>query len=160
MEVSDPRSPNYGKYWSAEKVHDAFAPSTETVKEVMEWLSSCGIPSHRVAHSKNKGWLAFDAPAHEVEKLLNTDYHEHHHSNGEIRVGTDEYALDQTFEQIWQLIHLDITFHLTSRNTLTTSLRASNYLRHSRNVQRKGQSRSERAGQFPQFLLRFLTAQH
>jgi tripeptidyl-peptidase-1 len=94
MDVSDPRSPNYGKHWSAEKVHDAFAPSPETVKEVMKWLDSCGIASHRVAHSKNKGWLAFDAPTHEVERLLNADYHEHHHSNGDISVGTDEYVLD------------------------------------------------------------------
>jgi tripeptidyl-peptidase-1 len=55
MDVSDPRSPNYGKHWAAKKVHEVFAPSTETVKEVKEWLNSFGIPNHRVVHSENKG---------------------------------------------------------------------------------------------------------
>jgi tripeptidyl-peptidase-1 len=92
MDVSDPRSLNYGKHWSAEKVYEAFAPSTETVKEVTEWLSSFGIPSHGVVHSENKGWLAFDARAQEVENLLSTEYHEHEHVSGEVRVGTDKCA--------------------------------------------------------------------
>jgi tripeptidyl-peptidase-1 len=90
MDVADPRSPNYGKHWSAEKVRDHFAPSMESVNEVMEWLKSSGVPSHRVTHSKSKGWLAFDAQTHEVEDLLKASYHEHHHTNGEIRIGTDE----------------------------------------------------------------------
>jgi hypothetical protein len=127
MDVSDPRSPNYGKYWSTEKVHDAFAPSTETVKEVMEWLSSSGILSHRVAYSKNKGWLAFDAPTHEVENLLNTDYHEHQHISGEVRVGTDKCVLDFRTKPAANL-HLDITFRLIFRNILTTSLPVSSCL--------------------------------
>jgi Pro-kumamolisin, activation domain len=136
MDVSDPRSPNYGKYWSADKVHDAFAPSRETVKEVMEWLSSAGIPSHRVAHYRNRGWLAFDARINEVESLLKTQYHEHHHTSGEIRIGADECVLDFGIKSAANF-HLDITFHLIFRNMSIMSLPVSNFLRLCRKLQNK-----------------------
>ena len=90
MDVSDPRSPNYGKYWSAEKVHAAFAPSKESINEVRNWLNVSGIAHHRVAHSKNQGWFAFDARSHEVESLLSTEYYEYHHIDGDVRIGNDE----------------------------------------------------------------------
>ena len=45
----------------------------------MEWLVDSGIDPARIAHSDNKAWLAFDAFAEEVEKLLNTEYHEYEH---------------------------------------------------------------------------------
>jgi tripeptidyl-peptidase-1 len=90
MDVSDPSSANYAKYWPAEKVHDIFAPSKEAVDEVKKWLSSMGVANHRVAHSKNKGWLAFDAKSSEVEKLFSTEYYEFHHADGEVRIGNDE----------------------------------------------------------------------
>jgi tripeptidyl-peptidase-1 len=89
MDVSNPKSANYAQYWSAEKVHDTFAPSKEAVDEVKKWLDSFGIADHRVAHSKNKGWLAFDAQSHEVEKLLGTEYYEFAHKDGEVRIGND-----------------------------------------------------------------------
>jgi tripeptidyl-peptidase-1 len=90
MDVSDPRSANYGKFWPAEKVHDTFAPSKEAVEDVKKWLDSFGIAEQRVVHSENKGWLAFDAPSHEVERLLGTEYYEYHHKDGEVRIGNDE----------------------------------------------------------------------
>jgi tripeptidyl-peptidase-1 len=90
MDVSDPRSENYGKFWPAEKVHETFAPSKEAVDEVKRWLDSFGIAHHRVAHSVNKGWLAFDALSHEAERLLGTEYYEYHHKDGEVRIGNDE----------------------------------------------------------------------
>jgi tripeptidyl-peptidase-1 len=90
MDVSDPRSSNYAKYWPAEKVHNAFAPSKESVDEVKKWLNSFGIADHRIAHSKNQGWLAFDAQSKEVETLLGTEYYEYHHKDGEVRIGNDK----------------------------------------------------------------------
>jgi tripeptidyl-peptidase-1 len=90
MDVSDPRSPNYANYWSVAKVHDAFAPSTKSVEEVRKWLNASGIVDRRVVHSENKGWLAFDARSHEVEKLLGTEFYEYHHQSGEIRIGNEE----------------------------------------------------------------------
>lgn len=90
---SHPKSANYGKYWSAEEVHDLFSPSQESVEAVREWLTSFGIHSSRIVHSDNKGWLAFDATADEAERLLLTEYYEHEHlHSSKMRVGCDKYS--------------------------------------------------------------------
>ncbi|OQD85399.1 hypothetical protein PENANT_c010G10600 [Penicillium antarcticum] len=92
MEVSDPTSAKYGKYWTAEEVHDMFAPSKEAVESVRKWLEGSGIHESRVVHSDNKGWLAFDAHAHEVEKLFMAEFYEHEHAaTSSIKIGCDEY---------------------------------------------------------------------
>lgn len=78
---SDPSSPNYAKHWTAEEVVDMFKPSDDTVSAVKEWLTSFGIAGDRIAHSDNKGWLAFDASAEEVESLLRTEFHAYEHKD-------------------------------------------------------------------------------
>ena len=68
-----------------------FAPSGEAVDAVRGWLASSGIHDSRVVHSDNKGWLAFDAYAHEAESLFLTKFYEHEHSrNDKVRIGCDE----------------------------------------------------------------------
>ena len=69
-----------------------FAPSNETVEEVREWLHSAGIDPSRVVHSDNKGWIAFDAYAHEAEKLFMTEFYEHRHiASQSMKIGCDKY---------------------------------------------------------------------
>lgn len=75
LDVSHPKSHNYGKLWTSDEVIAAFQPSDDAVTAVREWLASHGIVE--VTHSENKGWLAFDAPATEVEGLLQTEYYEY-----------------------------------------------------------------------------------
>ncbi|KAJ6000713.1 Aorsin [Penicillium waksmanii] len=92
MDVSNPESSKYGKYWSADEVHDMFAPSSQTVEDVREWLHSVGIDPSRVVHSDNKGWIAFDAYAHEAERLFMTEFYEHKHTASQsMKIGCDEY---------------------------------------------------------------------
>ncbi|PYH83323.1 subtilisin-like protein [Aspergillus uvarum CBS 121591] len=96
MEVSHPESARYGQYWTADQVHDMFSPSEEAVEAVREWLASAGIDHSRVVHSDNKGWLAFDAYAHEAENLLKTKFHEHESAgSASIRVGCDSYHVPE-----------------------------------------------------------------
>lgn len=90
MDVADPKSPNYGKHWTEEQVHAAFAPADDSVREVMEWLVSEGIDLERISHSHNRGWLAFEATVEEAEDLFKTEYYEQEHSNGKWAVGCDE----------------------------------------------------------------------
>jgi tripeptidyl-peptidase-1 len=91
---SHPESPNYGQYWTQEKIHDMFAPAEETVQAVREWLLMFGIHDSRIVHSDNKGWLAFDATVEEAEKLLLTEYYEHEHRHSSnVRVGCDVYEI-------------------------------------------------------------------
>lgn len=68
-----------------------FAPSDEAVKSVQEWLEASGIHSSRIVHSDNKGWLAFDAEAHEAENLFKAKFYEHKHvSTQTTKIGCKE----------------------------------------------------------------------
>jgi tripeptidyl-peptidase I len=79
MDISDPASVNYGKHWTAQKVAQTFGPSDDTIKAVQNWVTSSGIASQRLSLTGGKGWMSFDATAHEVERLLNTEYHIYEH---------------------------------------------------------------------------------
>ena len=92
MDVSEPTSPNYGKHWTSEKVHQAFQPSNATIEAVTQWLEESGISSSRISQSPNKGWLNFGATVKEAEKLLYTQYHIlEHTTRGHLTVACDEY---------------------------------------------------------------------
>jgi subtilase family serine protease len=122
---SDPSSPKYGQYWSAENVHDMFAPPEETVSAVMDWLTSSGIHRDRLVHTDNKGWIAFDASVQEVEGLLLTEFYEHEHKHSEkIRVGCDKLVFCFTYHAL--LIIQGIMFQSISHHTSITSHPESN----------------------------------
>lgn len=91
--VSHPNSPDYARYWTQEEVIEAFQPTDDTVNEVLNWLSSHGI--HGTTHTDNKQWIAFDLPAAKAEELLNTEFHEHHDTNGAFQASCDHYSLPE-----------------------------------------------------------------
>ena len=74
MDMSNPQSPNFGKHWTAQQVHDFFSPSFETINSVREWLSSSGIDVSRHKIASSRGHIQFDASVSEVEHLLGTQY--------------------------------------------------------------------------------------
>ncbi|PSR88695.1 putative Tripeptidyl-peptidase sed1 [Coniella lustricola] len=75
MEISNPRSSEYGNHMTAEEVIDFFAPSEESIGAVMNWLTESGIDAKRIGLSVNKQWIQFDASTAEVEDLLYTDFY-------------------------------------------------------------------------------------
>lgn len=77
---SDHTSSKYHQFYTAEEVHDMFAPPEETIQSVRDWLESAGVADDRITLSANKQWLQFDAAAEEVERLLHTEYYIHTHS--------------------------------------------------------------------------------
>lgn len=81
MEVSHPESSRYGQYYTAEEIHDLFAPAQDAVDSVRDWLEGMGIAGHRISQSANKQWLQFDADAEEVENLLKTEYYIYEHQD-------------------------------------------------------------------------------
>ncbi|KAL1302615.1 hypothetical protein AAFC00_002987 [Neodothiora populina] len=94
MDVSHPSSPNFGKHWTAEQVHEAFAPEEESVQVVKDWLIASGIDENDIVQSDNKGWLAMDIPAKDAERLFQTEYHEHEHvRTGSTRIGCEHYYI-------------------------------------------------------------------
>lgn len=94
MDVADPKSPNYGKHWTAAEINRHFAPSDDTVNALKEWLVSEGVKAERLSLSDNKGWLAFDASTDEAERIFQTEYYEHEHvESGKFSIGCDECVL-------------------------------------------------------------------
>lgn len=67
MEVSSSDSPLLGQHWSQAEVIEIFKPSSETIRNVTEWLKWNGISAW--THSDNKLWFAFDLPASRAEAL-------------------------------------------------------------------------------------------
>ncbi|KXS98504.1 hypothetical protein AC578_2625 [Pseudocercospora eumusae] len=93
MEVADPASPKYGKHYTAEQVHDIFAPASQAVDAVRNWLEAAGVEGHRITQSVNKQWMELDLSAAEAEALLQTKYHFFEHAqSGKTTIGCDEYA--------------------------------------------------------------------
>ncbi|KAK3937810.1 peptidase S8/S53 domain-containing protein [Diplogelasinospora grovesii] len=85
MDISNPKSPNYGKHLSSEDVVELFSPPDESVLAVKRWLTSSGIQPGRISQSANKQWLQFDAPVSEVERLLFTYFHVFEHPESGIQ---------------------------------------------------------------------------
>jgi tripeptidyl-peptidase-1 len=99
MEVSRPQSEKYGQYWSQEDVLKAFEPSQDSVDLVGQWLEGAGIAKHRITHSDNKQWLAFDATPEEAESLTHAQYHEYEHPKGYAMVGCEEYFIPKRLQE-------------------------------------------------------------
>lgn len=80
MDVSHPESPRYGMHWTSEDIVEAFKPSSDSVDAVRDWIAeTIDVQKQRITHSDNKAWLAFDATAAQLESLVRTRFHEHHH---------------------------------------------------------------------------------
>ncbi|GAM86182.1 hypothetical protein ANO11243_041930 [Dothideomycetidae sp. 11243] len=95
MDVSDPKSANYGKHWSQQDVVDAFAPSDDSVRNVADWLMANGVDKSSIKQSKNKGWIQFDTTADQAGSLFATKFYEHEHAtkSGRLAVACDEYSV-------------------------------------------------------------------
>ncbi|CAF9905503.1 MAG: hypothetical protein GOMPHAMPRED_003229 [Gomphillus americanus] len=74
MDISDPRSSNFGKHWTRQQVEEFFSPSSNTITVVREWLYSSGINVSRHKLATSRGHIQFDASVSEVEQLLGTQY--------------------------------------------------------------------------------------
>ncbi|KAL7920588.1 subtilisin-like protein [Trichoderma austrokoningii] len=71
LKISDPTSPEYGQHWSAQKVATAFAPSKQSLKAVIDWLSSVGIPPARLSPSHARGHYLIRSTLGEAERVFN-----------------------------------------------------------------------------------------
>ncbi|KAG6381961.1 peptidase S8/S53 domain-containing protein [Boletus reticuloceps] len=94
-DVSHPKSPNYGKHWTAADIVRTFAPSDETVDIVRSWLIASGIDGERVALGRTKGWIQANVTVEEAEQLMNTEYNMYTHMSGKEHVACEVYYLPQ-----------------------------------------------------------------
>ena len=86
-DVSHPKSPSYGKHWTAGDIAATFAPTDETVDAVRNWLVASGIGEDRIALGRTKGWIRVDVTVEEAEQLMHTEYNVYTHISGKEHVG-------------------------------------------------------------------------
>ncbi|KAK4549497.1 hypothetical protein LTR36_006494 [Oleoguttula mirabilis] len=94
MDVSHPTSSGYGKHLSAAEVNNIFAPHSDSVAAVRQWLAQAtNVNESDILLSLNKGWLAVDLPVRAAERAFSTRYYEFEDSKGHLRIGCDAYYL-------------------------------------------------------------------
>ncbi|KAF9068621.1 peptidase S8/S53 domain-containing protein [Rhodocollybia butyracea] len=127
-DISDPSSPNFGKHWTPMKVANTFAPSTESVAAVHEWLSDNGIAKERLRVTPGKNWIQLDATVEEAERLLLADYHVYRHESGQEHIACDEYYLPEQvaphIDIVTPSVHFDTVVHLQPMSLDTTILKS------------------------------------
>jgi tripeptidyl-peptidase-1 len=103
MDISNPRSPNFGKHWTAKQVEVFFSPSNESVKSVLNWLNNSGIDPNRYRVANGRGSVQLYVSVSEAEALLNTKYYVYEHvETRDLSYACDEYSLHNSL-----LAHVD-----------------------------------------------------
>ncbi|TQV93124.1 protease S8 tripeptidyl peptidase I [Cordyceps javanica] len=116
FEVSDPKSANYGKHYTADQVIDLFAPKDSSIQAVKQWLIDSGIPSGSIKVPRSKGWVQFKTTAGQLESILKTKYHVYKNSNVENieTIGTEEYSLPAEIAEHVEFVHPGVA-HISRR---------------------------------------------
>ncbi|KAB8273776.1 peptidase S8/S53 domain-containing protein [Aspergillus minisclerotigenes] len=115
MDVANPSSPNYARFYSADEVAAKFAPSTETVNEVQNWLTEKGINASRVAQTQNHGWLVFHATSKEIEDLFDTTYYEYHNrKTGKKAIACEQYHVPASVQKHIDYVHPGVNLNPSS----------------------------------------------
>jgi hypothetical protein len=120
---SDPKSADYGKYYSQEDVVSLFSPEQQTIDSVTSWLVSSGIPKDSIHLRKSQGWIAFETTAGELESLLKTKYYTYEHNErGGMYVGTDEYQLPKKVSDYIDFVSPGVAFLVRVRTQWAPNL--------------------------------------
>nr|WLO98173.1 peptidase [Acaulium album] len=94
LAISDPSSPDYGRLWTAKEVAQKFAPSSQHVSAVTQWLRNHSIPMSHVHMTEGRGHLIVHSDLTTFQRLFTTTCRA-------IRKGEqEEVAIDCTEYQI------------------------------------------------------------
>jgi len=74
LDISSPKSKNYGKWMSSSDIIRWLAPSDDKVKTVVDYIESFGVKSENVVVSMYKDLITVDMPVSVANKMLNTKF--------------------------------------------------------------------------------------
>ncbi|KAI0788230.1 subtilisin-like protein [Fomes fomentarius] len=104
LDVSDPDSPNYGKYLSKSEVEAFVAPTPESVKVITDWLSKTNIKPKVVSPSGDM--LRVDVSVQAANALLAANYTEFEdQTTNQTIVRTLSYSLPADVQKHLQFIY-------------------------------------------------------
>ena len=98
MDVSSPKSSNYGKLMTLKEVNDFTRPSDEAVKTVSEFLESFGLG--KGDYTQSNGFIRALVDVELAEKMLSAKYQTfEHEGTKQVAVRCKEYSLDERVAQ-------------------------------------------------------------
>lgn len=84
MDVSDPRSANYGKHLSHRESRELIRPEAKSVQAVLDWLSEHSLKGSKATFTGD--FIDVDATVAQAEKLLGTEYFTYNHTDSGYQV--------------------------------------------------------------------------
>jgi len=101
-DLSDPSSPNYGKWLTREEVNELFPPPDGACTAVTEWLRHHGVKREHILEQGSN--IRFAAPVRTVNRLLNTTF-AYYDVAGSRKLRTTEYSVPDDVARFVHLIH-------------------------------------------------------
>lgn len=105
LDISDPDSPNYGKWLSQDEIKPYTQPSSESVQAVKKWLANHGIEEKMEKRSIAGDWMTAEVTIAQARELLgDADFAVwEHRSTKELLIRTTEYSVPQSVAE-----HIDL----------------------------------------------------
>ncbi|UNI22942.1 Tripeptidyl-peptidase I [Purpureocillium takamizusanense] len=111
QDISNPKSPNYGKWLSKEELEGFTRPSEESVKMVKLWLSSYDIHERDITQT-TPDWLEVKVPLSKAEGMLDSKFSLYHDSvSGKSAPRTTEYSIPLLLHDHIDTIQPTTAFH-------------------------------------------------
>ncbi|KAM3446921.1 hypothetical protein MY3296_009227 [Beauveria thailandica] len=93
-DISNPKSPNYGKHMTAQEAINYFAADDETIKNVTDWLVKSGVPHKDIVLDRTRTVIHIQSTVQKMEKVLQTRYHLYQSKiTGRDHIGVEDYRL-------------------------------------------------------------------
>lgn len=107
--VSNPKSPEYGKYLSNDQVAEYMAPTPEASSAVNDWLSSNGVKSEAATPAGD--WLKLTTTVAQANALFDADFTVFAHPGSDARIlRTLQYSLPAALQPHIALLFPGISF--------------------------------------------------
>jgi len=121
-DVSNPASPNYGKYLTNDEVHQLVKPSADSLKSVVAWLASNGIYVPSSAFSGSKDFIHITTTAAVASRMLGTKYELYAHATSSrltIKAAVGDYEIPKHLQPHIDFIVGHTSFPLTYKPSFT-----------------------------------------
>ncbi|KAH0443357.1 hypothetical protein CcaCcLH18_01038 [Colletotrichum camelliae] len=100
-DVSDPDSPNYGKYLSAAQVNDMFKPAEQAVAAVQAWLAKENVKD--VSYTDGGRFVNFATDVGTANRILGANF-AYYDVQGTMKLRTQQYSLPDTMAEHIELV--------------------------------------------------------
>ncbi|KAM3476925.1 hypothetical protein MY5147_002937 [Beauveria neobassiana] len=93
-DISNPKSPNYGKHMTAQEAINYFAADDVTIQTVTDWLVKAGVPHKDIILDRTRTVIHVESTVQKMEKVLQTRYHLYQSKiTGRDHIGVEDYRL-------------------------------------------------------------------